>query len=605
MSKQRKVDEPLETYGLKFKNKMNQWFIELYCFRIGHPLEKGGLGKYEHLRKACAIAFPDKVWNPWMEEKIKCLCDDDYAIKIGATTQRYVSWAGCKTAAKTHDSAFYAFMFWLAAPKETIVVLTSTTGKMVRKRTWPELQKLYREARDNLTKYFGIPATCGNLVDSKTTLQAERGDDKHSISAIAVKEGRLEDAVANIVGQHAPRILVVVDEATDVPPAIMVACENLKGACQDFTLLVMGNSKSRMDPHGKACEPKDGWDSVNKNTGEWRTKKGICQHFAGSRSPNVKAKKTLYPYIYTYEDYLTAKSESSEDSLTFWMYEEGFWPPDGVCRTVVSELMLIKYGAYSAAIFSRGFVVIGALDPGFGGDDCILKFARFGMMDSGKMGISITESIKIEISAISKDEPDYQIAHRVIDECGKRGCKPQHFGSDATGTGRGVYAILAQEWSREVVRVEFGGNASDLPSSIEDPRPCSEIYDRRVTELAFACRSFVLSGQLRGLDQASAVQMCGREYRMVGKPEKYRIETKDEYKQKFSRSPDDADCVAVMVEVARVNGAVPALRLANNDSQDWITTAKEAHAILAVAEIPDQESGFIPFDPWGESSGPY
>src|SRR6185295_11130525 len=115
-----------------------------------------------------------------------------------------------------------------------------------------------------------------------------------------------------------------------------------------------------------------------------------------------------------------------------------------------------------------------------------------------------------------------------------------------------VFAIISAEWSPEIIRVEWGGKASDLPSSTNDGRPSHELYDNRVTELWFKAREFLEAGQLKGLYVDAVKQFCSREYVTRGK--KYLLSTKDECKKKLGYSPDCGDSVAGLIEVARRNG---------------------------------------------------
>jgi hypothetical protein len=148
---------------------------------------------------------------------------------------------------------------------------------------------------------------------------------------------------------------------------------------------------------------------------------------------------------------------------------------------------------------------------------------------------------------------DYQIASRVVLECDKRRIRPEKFAMDKTGTGRGVYAILRQTWG-EVLGVEFGGAASTRPASAADPRESCEVYDRKVTELWYSCREFLLSEQLKGLYSEAIIQFCSREYTIRNR--KISLDTKDECKKKIGRSPDMADAVAILADLARNLGAV-------------------------------------------------
>jgi hypothetical protein len=554
-------------YGRTWDPKFADLTIELACFSLGWPESKGGLGKYGHFRKAAEMLFPDLVWHDWLEAQIQSLCGYEHAVIRPNSEIRTVAWAGCGTSGKTFASGLYIFVWWLAGMGESIAILTTTTKDMVRKRVWPVVQKLYHSARRKLAEEYKLDVNSvnlGHLLDSKTTLQASKGDDKHAIFAIAVRDGETSKAVANIQGQHAPRILIAIDEATQCPEAIFACVPNLRKACQDLTVLVIGNPETHLDPHGRVCEPRSGWSSISKDSAMWPTKgvpewqiePGVCLHFAGALSPNVLQGKTTIPFIYTLEDHQAALNARGEQSLAYWKYDAGFWAPEGVCNTVLSEPMLENHGAMvERFVFRQAATVIAALDPAFGGDKCILRFGLLGDLDSGKMGLSLSERIEISINPEDKQEAEYQIARQVKAHCEARGVKPEHFGMDATGTGRGVFAVLHAQWSNRILRVEFGGSPSDEPVSDSDLRPASQAYDRRVTELWFGVRELVLADQLAGVDRDLAIEFCTRQFVMKGP--KYAIETKDQVKPRLGHSPDDADCVAVMVELARSLGVRP------------------------------------------------
>jgi len=141
-------------YGIKSPVKIPDLELELYCFRNRLSPSEGGLGTFEHFRKATDILWPKLSWNPWLEKQIESLCEHDY-----------VGWAGCGASGKTFGATLFATVWWLANPSKTAVVLTSTTAKMIRKRMWANLQDLTRKTR-------GFP---GNMVDSKMSLQAVKG----------------------------------------------------------------------------------------------------------------------------------------------------------------------------------------------------------------------------------------------------------------------------------------------------------------------------------------------------------------------------------------------------------------------------------------------
>jgi len=518
-------------YGIRTNVRLTPADVECYAFRNKLQIHEGGLGTYGHCRELSNILWPKLIWHEWLERQIESLCESNY-----------VSWAGCGASGKTYGASLFAMLFWAANPSKTAVVLTSTTAKMIRKRMWGNIQGLFRGST-------GFP---GNLVDSKMTLQSVRGDDKHSISAIAVAEGNTSKAVANIQGIHAERVMVIVDEATDTPEAAFEACTNLSKGCKEFKLLVIGNPASKFDPHGRFSTPKHGWGSVDIEDDEWVTERGVCLRFDGSKSPNFKAGRTLYPFLITKQQLIQAKEHEGENSPTFWKYTRGMWAPDGMVKTVLSESLIDKHDLRKQIIFRNASTKIASLDPAFmGGDRCILRFGRLGINLAGIMTLSSDEIIHISPNAMSQEPVHYQIANSVIEHCQKRGIRPEHFALDSSGEGGGLADIIQKTWG-QIVRVEFGGKPSQKPVSEEDARPAEEVYDRKVSELWFSVRQWATKDKLGGLDNDTLKELCGRMFN--DEKRKIVVERKSDMKKRTGRSPDLADAFVVMVELARQLG---------------------------------------------------
>tara|TARA_R110002020_G_scaffold265840_7_gene480665 strand:+ start:1325 stop:3028 length:1704 start_codon:yes stop_codon:yes gene_type:complete len=535
-------------YGMTFGHPVSPLEVELYAFRLGLGPDEGGLGKYEHFRNAANIIWPEIIWNPWLERQIESLCNHDW-----------VSWTGCAASGKTYASSLYALVWWLSDPTHSSVILSSTTAKMIRKRAWSNIQQLWRTSSGQFP---------GNMVDSKTTLQATKGDDKNAIFAIAVLDGSTSKAVANIQGIHSERILAIVDEATDTPEAAFEATANLSKGCKTFQFLAIGNPHSTLDEHGRFSEPVDGWDSVGIETDEWATKRGVCLRFDGMRSPNIAAGKTKWEFLITQEQIDTSLKYEGENSPRFWKYTRGMWSPEGVCKTVLSETMCHKYRVNGTHVFGRKSHIIAGLDPAFGGDRCVLRFAKYGDLRNGLMGVEFTDIVYIQLNTQSSEPIHFQIAKQVKEACISRGCEPQHLAIDATGEGGGLCDILHKEWSSHIRRVEFGGKASQLPTTQEDPRPSHEAYANRVTELWFSVREWVIREQVKGLDHETIIEFCQRMF--DDEKRKIVVERKVDMKGRTGQSPDLADAAALIVEMARNLGAGH-LNIRPEDDKEWET----------------------------------
>ena len=541
---------------MTFGHPVTQLEVELYAFKLGHSPEEGGLGKFGHFKNAANLIWPDLIWNPWLERQIESMCEN-----------QWVSWTGCAASGKTFASALYALVWWLADPMHSSVILTSTTAKMIRKRAWANIQTLWRTSNGQFP---------GNMVDSKTTLQASKGDDKNAVFAVAVLDGSTSKAVANIQGIHSERMLAIVDEATDTPEAAFEATANLSKGCKEFQFLAIGNPHSTLDEHGRFSEPKDGWESVGIETQEWETLRGVCVRFDGLQSPNILAGKTKWEFLITQEQVDASIKYEGEDSPRYWKYSRGFWPREGVVSTVLSETMCQKYRVTGQHAFVTESKMLAGLDPAFGGDRCILRFAKYGDLQSGLMGIEFTEILDIKLSAGSTEPIHFQIARQVKEACLARGVEPNHLAIDATGEGGGLCDILAREWSPHICRVEFGGKASNKAVSDEDSRPSHEAYANRVTELWFSVREWVIREQVKGFDHGTIVEFCQRMF--DDKKRKIVVERKADMKGRTGQSPDLADAAVLVIEMGRTLGAGH-LRKKTQSDKEWETLSLKYDAI--------------------------
>lgn len=535
--------------------------IHREAFRCGGTKHLGGLTRAEHFIAFCKINWPGIDSNPWLERQMKSLWREDVGNPRLGRVRRFESWVGCGSAGKTFGAGLAACGWWSADPYHSIVVLTSTTKEQIRRRVWPVIQNLQHEYGDAIA---GRRIDFGYMQESRTMVQVEKGDDKHAIYAMAVAHGETATAVANLKGVHAKRIMLIIDEAEGTPPAICETIPNMQKGCEEFVVIMICNPVSHMDIAGRSSEPAAGWESITVDSEEWVTKgvpewqlpSGICVHFDGAKSPNVVLRENKFPYLYSYDDWISAQASKGERSSSFWSQDRGFWAPAGCQDTVMNEPMVIQYGGLQDEIKFRSYNrPVAFLDPAFGGDDCILQFGVIGDDDTGKPIVMLTEFIEIPVDATDEHEKDFQIAHRAIDECKARRVEPNCFGTDSTGTGRGVASIIAAEWSPGIIRVEFGGAASDKPAAEDDPRPSHEVYDRRVTELWFSCQRFLKAGQLKGLYHDAVIQFCHRQF--VHRSRKIVLDTKKDCKEKIGRSPDHADAISGLIEVVRELGIVP------------------------------------------------
>lgn len=518
------------------------------------PSKFSGLSRGQHIKHVIQLLWPEVMasWNDWNELALWSWTNYD---EIGVT--------GCAAAGKTFTYTLLSVIEYLAKPMGTRVSLTSTTVPSLRGRVWAEVMKFARPA----APLFGL-----NMVDSQTKIQFQKGDDRSAIIALAVDSGAVEQAVGKIQGVHLPRMVIMVDEAAQTNPAIFSARANLEVGTEFYHFVAIANASSMFDPHGLFCEPRMGWGSIQDGDEFWETKSGVCIRFDGLKSPNVKAGRTIYPYLFGQDNIDTIKKNFGEGSLEWNSYCRGMWSKGGARNTILDQATINDGNARDKAIWAgTNLTTIAALDPAFtnDGDDCILRFGTMGPSTDEEMMLQLNDTIRLNLQDSDTYPLFYQIADQTIAELNKRNIAPENFALDTTGAGAGVADIISQRWKSGFQRVSFGGGATDSPISMEDTRSGKEVYANRVSQLWGQIRTIIVAGRLRGLDDQTARELCARIYSL--RNEKTLIESKKELKKRTKgASPDRADALALLVEVFIVrNGLGDAVGHGGPDDEDW------------------------------------
>jgi len=519
-----------------------------------NPERFSGISRGQHIKHCIAMLWPDVIrsWNDWNELALWAW-----------TNYREIGVTGCAAAGKTFTFTLLSLVEYLAKPMMTRVALTSTTVPSLRGRIWSEMMRFVRPA----VPLFGL-----NVVDSQTKIQFQKGDDRSSIIALAVDSGAVEQAVGKLQGVHLSRMVIMVDEAAQTNPAVFSARANLEVGTDFYHFIAIANASSMFDPHGLFCEPRMGWKSIHDDDEHWETKSGVCVRFDGLKSPNVKAGRVIYPYLFSQDNVDIIRKNFGENSLEWNSYCRGMWSRSGARNTILDSAMITEGRAREKVIWAGGGIkTIAALDPAFTteGDDCILRFAKVGKADDGDVMLELTDVVRLNLM----DDPNYplfyQVADLTIKELEDRGVEPEDFALDATGAGAGIADIISQRWQTGFMRVSFGGSATDTAISVEDTRPAKQVYANRVTQLWSQIKVVVMAGRLRGLDDQTARELCARIYSL--KNEKTLLESKKELKKRTKgNSPDRADALSLLVELfINQNGMGDATASQSQNSEDW------------------------------------
>lgn len=512
-----------------------------------------GSGRSEHSKIISQILWPKAFeWHDWSSLIDESACEHS---RLAIT--------GCGASSKSTTLGAYALKWWMAAPTESAVIIASKTIESAKRRIWKYVARYYGLFSSLLGGYKDAVIGSSPRPYISTVVGSERKkDESHGLYVVAMHGKELEKEIGYIKGFHPTRILVIADEfdvLEDGGHALADTFDdNLKTGTYESQIVVLGNDPSLFNALGDVMQPEIG-RPVGLAQKEWTSAKDWrCLRLDAWDSPRIKNKKLQG--LVTQGDIDDLVGRKGENSPSVWIQLHGLHPPEGSANTVLSEATLIRFHAFESVTWKTDFTVSASLDPAFGGgDDCTYRTFKRGNDTSGQMRILCDEVISLPVSANDPNNPaEYQIASKVQELCKARGVAPDEFVIGSTGIGRGTGAVLQREWSPRIAIVDENGAPSDMIVSQENPRPAKEIYDRKVTELWFSVREFVEGDMIRGLDRATANQLCSRTYEDKGSGggRKDSIQKKDE----MLHSPNEADALAFYVHLLREKGIYPKLQ---------------------------------------------
>lgn len=539
----RDKDGNIKVYNAWWPPDTDRLKIELWAYRTNRTDAQGGFGKEYHFREAFKLMWPDFKMHKWMDMLIHAFCTERFIIVLGHTR-----------ASKTYGSAYLFYLDFYADPCNTWTSLTTVTFDGLKSRMWADMMQAIETSR-----YPNLFKIVNNNNEMKIYLD--------SMSKKAMIEGfataKSKDASERIVGKHAPRRRLALDEAEGLPSAIFDAEPNAASA-EDFISVKLANPFDRLSIFGQQYEPENGWDSVSPSDLVWRSKKGILVlHFDGLQSYNVELhnrvtdaeyQKRKYRFLLTPEYIETIRQTYGEDSVEWWKFVRGFPPPDGMVSRVFPEKILTMMS--QTIEYDLAPIAFGCLDPAFEHDDCVLQIGHYGDQRDKRTAGQFKRSIKIKIKVGRGGDPkDYQIADEVIRICQEENIHPENFIMDKTGNGRGVFAILQMKWSKEIHGVEFGGAPTERPVKISDTDIPKDIFCYFVDELWFRSKAWAEEGLIGGIDnlhEYTKADLGGRAYILQGK--KMRLLSKIEMKKITGRSPDYGDAFILLAELLARKG---------------------------------------------------
>lgn len=376
--------------------------------------------------------------------------------------------------------------------EDTKGVVTANTEVQLRTKTWPELAKWHRLCI--CSHWFHLTATALTSIDP----QHEK---TWRIDAVPWSEKNTE-AFAGLHNQGR-RVLVLIDEASAVPPIIW---ETTEGALTDIdTEIIWGafGNPTRNSGRFREC--------FGRFRHRWRT------YQVDSRTARMTNKEQIARWIADY----------GEDSDFVRVRVRGVFPRAGTMQFISSESVELAMSAERDVVVTRLDPLVMGVDVArFGDDSSVIRLRRgrdARTIEPRKLRGVDTMTLAAEVARL------YEIH------------QPDAIFIDEGGVGGGV-VDRCRLLRLPVIGVQFGGKADRSTATQEG----ATVYANKRAEMWGTMRDW-LSGGMLDNDPELLADLTGVEYgyRMLDGRDAIQLESKQDMKKRGLSSPDNGDALAL------------------------------------------------------------
>lgn len=548
-------------------------------------------GWTQHMLRYQRYNFPTISVDPWFVQKWqifeKVRLDGQ---RIGGT-RKIINFIGSKNSAKSNFFSMFALLMVSVDPLFTRAFISGPYKSAADATIWGRVGTRFNQMKRAEPELW-----------TKEKVIEKKSDQRFVFDATGTEAGYIElvtlDKVGKLQGTKSLDpdrgwLILICDEIAEFPSkALMDALDNMSGN-NNFICFTGCNFKNIEGLDGDMCRPegKEYSELDIDDDIEWPSAYlSWTMRFDGHRSPNVLAKRTIYPYLLREEDRRDMEKIHGSNGPKYLEQIRSFPNSSMSDYYVITRQKIRSAGGYDDFVWEEDGrnTNIGFCDPGFGGDPCRIGVFTFGRgrfqdIDGNWHGINIItpiqqiQTIGLDLAQKADEEwlqrlgsltsrdmfikhgAEVSLEQQIAVHCGEfmsqHGIERSHFGYDGSMRASIVHEMTAILGS-QIHSVDFGGKATDRQVLAGNREAlANELYYNFVTELYFFFANVVQAGQFRGGDMipAAIAQICRRPWFTTGA--KKQIQPKHDYKKdNQGRSPDDADVTVGAFEIARRSG---------------------------------------------------
>ena len=508
-------------------------------------------------------------WEP-MLASAKALFPADKFKVSSWTEQHFHDWVmepklviwGCAASSKSNDTGALLVLDWVVDPDDTVTLLGSTTKEDLKKRSWEAVVRYHNLLKQS--KKFVVPGVIPSRSQSLINVRGGNTDasdmsstEKAGIHGQALNEdGRMQ-------GAHAKYVRVVVDELAEIKDLepINTALINLKiGA--DLKFVGLANPASWENPSCQYCIPENGISSVDTDTGCWRSTRGVfVRHHDGFKSPCVlhPELRDEFPFLITQDDIdeNLRLVDGNMDAPKVWQMVRGFPPPSDAEIPVVLDAKIAREQKVTDPPKPSTVVACAAgIDPAWseGGDGAIDQIVKIRQVPGFYPILDFTDIFRLKILASSPDPVTKQLRDQVVALMRNPGTYTPSLTATAvdSSANQGLaddLDIYVGAGATSCLHVNFSQRASEEIFRANSDIQARERFRDRATEAWCILAEYCKAGMVCGLSTEVVRALTTRRFATLpnSKTQKFplQLESKDEFKKRFKKSPDEADAAAL------------------------------------------------------------
>jgi hypothetical protein len=495
---------------------------------------------------------------------------------------------GASSSSKTYAAGAFFLLDYLRDPWFTTVKLAAINEDHLKKNLFAHVAFLFRNC--------AIPDDGSiEVMDSALWMGVKKAGYEFGISGLAFKQsqetsGQFKGYKAKPVNRlkaskfgKLSRLRVLGDEGQNWPGGPFQDFNSLKASISGKDLIkiaVSFNPESVGQHVVQMAEPEEGW-SVDQMDSlyDYDSKAGwrVCRLDA-ALCENVKQKKVIYPGLQTYEGFMSFLKAGGDASASYSTFARGFPPLKGSSRNIIPATW--PQEARGEAIFIETPINVAAVDLAFlGADKAQMAVGRWGLasgyapqtMIIGKDGtptkfISFMDRTNVaqsrprhvlqvdQIIQLEKHDDTVRMAQEIISRCNQLGVRPENCAVDKTGIGQGTHDYLKKVWG-DIIGIQWSEGSTDMKILAEDADAAKKQCDGIMSEMWWAFRRWidptVRAILINPIIPPSPIhtQLTSRQYE-TGK-NGIKVESKEKYKARNQKSPDEADALIQLCHVVR------------------------------------------------------